>query len=114
MKINFDKVNISAPWFLHSRYFIELLINSKDWRLKSNELARLRNISNYQGEKIEFIPQFFKSTLVSYEKKIYFSGKIFTRNVLHDFFNSIIWLQFPKIKSCLNFLHVDQIKKKYF
>jgi len=44
-----------------------------------------------------------------YEKFIYDTGQIPTRDGLHDFFNGLTWLQFPKAKAQLNALHVAQI-----
>ena len=41
-----------------------------------------------------------------YESRIYLQGELQTRDEnWHDFFNALIWLQFPKTKSVLNALH---------
>ncbi len=41
-----------------------------------------------------------------YEPRVFLKGELQTRlNNWHDFFNALIWLRFPKIKSTLNELH---------
>ncbi len=45
-----------------------------------------------------------------YEEHIYATGEIPTREQnWHDFFNAMIWLQFPKTKSVLNAQHMSEI-----
>lgn len=45
-----------------------------------------------------------------YEEYIYEYGEIPTRNKnWHDFFNAMVWLQFPKTKSLINALHVEEM-----
>ena len=47
-----------------------------------------------------------------YEQIIFEQGVIPTRpDNWHDLFNGLIWLQFPKTKSLLNRLHVDDIQR---
>ncbi|MDT0593930.1 DUF3025 domain-containing protein [Glaciecola petra] len=59
----------------------------------------------------EFIAQdVFEYANESYEAYIYKYKKIPTRNNWHDFFNGMIWLQFPKTKQYFNQQHVTEIK----
>jgi hypothetical protein len=45
-----------------------------------------------------------------YEEYIHECGEIPTRSKnWHDFFNTMVWLQFPKIKSLINALHVEEM-----
>jgi hypothetical protein len=50
---------------------------------------------------------------VSYEQRIWQHGEILTRTTgderWHDFFNAMVWLRFPRIKSCLNNLHAQSM-----
>lgn len=63
------------------------------------------------------LPKFLnQSEIVSngryYEQIIHEEGCVPTReNSWHDFFNALIWLQFPKTKQLLNQLHVEQISQ---
>jgi hypothetical protein len=48
---------------------------------------------------------------VAYEQYIFDSAHCPTRDGLHDFFNGLAWLYFPRTKRRLNHLHVAQIAK---
>lgn len=42
----------------------------------------------------------------AYEQRIYTSGQVSTRaGSWHDFFNALIWMRFPRIKTAMNCLH---------
>lgn len=59
-------------------------------------------------ESIRFVPQEKASGdfLTSYEPRIYLKGEIQTREQSwHDFFNALVWRQFPKSKKIINALH---------
>jgi hypothetical protein len=58
---------------------------------------------------IRFVAQAVLPSGASYEQFIYDSAQCPTRDGLHDFFNGLAWLQFPKTKRRLNQLHVGQI-----
>lgn len=47
----------------------------------------------------------------AYESHIFASGRCPTREGLHDFFNGLVWWQFPLTKRRLNHLHVAQIAR---
>jgi hypothetical protein len=46
---------------------------------------------------------------MAYEQFIFESGRVPTRDGLHDFFNGLCWLRFPKTKLRLNVLQAAQI-----
>jgi hypothetical protein len=58
---------------------------------------------------VEFVPQSDLPAGVAYESYIFQSGRCPTREGLHDFFNGLVWLNFPQTKRRLNQLHVAQI-----
>ena len=48
-----------------------------------------------------------------YEERIFYQGLIATRMAhWHDFFNAIVWHTFPQIKSAINAIHVQELKKQ--
>jgi len=50
---------------------------------------------------------------LGYEQRIYQKGIIATRkNNWHDFFNAMVWHNFPKIKSSINAIHHKEIEKQ--
>lgn len=46
----------------------------------------------------------------AYETFIRRSGRVPTRDNLHDLFNGLVWLRFPRLKARLNQLHAAQIE----
>lgn len=58
---------------------------------------------------VRFVPQADLPPGVAYEQYIFDSGQCPTREGLHDFFNALAWMNFPRTKRRLNHLHVAQI-----
>ena len=61
------------------------------------------------GSAVEFVAQSELSSDIAYEAFIFSFKRIPTRDNLHDFFNGLCWLRFPKAKSRLNFLQAQEI-----
>lgn len=50
---------------------------------------------------------------MGYEERIYHKGLIATRkNNWHDFFNAMVWHNFPKIKIAINAIHYQELQKQ--
>jgi hypothetical protein len=58
---------------------------------------------------IGFVPQDDLPLGMAYESYIFESKQCPTREGLHDFFNGLAWLDFPRTKQRLNQLHIAQI-----
>jgi hypothetical protein len=56
-----------------------------------------------------FIPQTELPAGVAYEQHIFDTGCVPTRDGLHDFFNGLVWMHFPRTKVRLNALQAAQI-----
>jgi hypothetical protein len=56
-----------------------------------------------------FIPQAELPAGVAYEEHIFKAGQVPTRDGLHDFFNGLAWLHFPRTKLRLNALQAAHI-----
>ena len=61
------------------------------------------------GGAMEFVSQGELPSDIAYEAFIYSHKRVPTRDNLHDFFNGLCWLRFPKTKSRLNFLQAQEI-----
>lgn len=61
------------------------------------------------GERLRFVPQSDLPPGIAYEQHIFDTGRIPTRDNLHDFFNGLVWLTFPATKRCLNRLQAAQM-----
>jgi hypothetical protein len=58
---------------------------------------------------VRFVPQTELPADTAYEQFIFDSGRVPTRENLHDFFNGLCWLRFPLTKQRLNHLQAEQI-----
>jgi Protein of unknown function (DUF3025) len=58
---------------------------------------------------VRFVPQADSQGAAAYESFIWQSKTVPTRDNLHDFFNGLVWLHFPKIKARLNELQAAAI-----
>ncbi|MBA2653470.1 MAG: DUF3025 domain-containing protein [Gammaproteobacteria bacterium] len=71
--------------------------------------------SRHEEFAIRFVPQGAKALrfIEGYEPRIFLSGEIQTRsNNWHDFFNMLIWCNFPTLKSQLNKLQYSELLKR--
>ena len=58
---------------------------------------------------VQFVPQSDLPDGVAYEAHIFNTGRVPTRDNLHDFFNGLCWLRFPATKRRLNRLQAEAI-----
>ncbi|WLI88748.1 DUF3025 domain-containing protein [Massilia sp. R2A-15] len=66
-------------------------------------------LHNAAGQPLRFVPQAELPEGRAYEEFIGATGCVPTRENLHDFFNALVWLTFPRIKRQLNALQAAQI-----
>ena len=59
-------------------------------------------LASGRGRPLRFIPQAELPAGVAYETHIAETGGVPTRHNLHDFFNALVWLAYPRIKAALN------------
>ena len=103
----FDAIDWSAPWLA-------------PWRALGQPLAQLLlqdDPSVHQalqtaakpGAPVVFVPQSALPEGTAYEQHIWDTRGVPTRDNLHDFFNGLVWLQFPRTKRRLNQLQAQAI-----
>jgi hypothetical protein len=68
-------------------------------------------LRNHRGLPIHFVPQADLPAGMAYEAFISATGKVPTRDNLHDFFNGLMWLAFPALKVALNALQAAEIER---
>lgn len=76
-----------------------------------NGAATALALVNHLGLPLRFVPQADLPDGVAYEAFIGATGGVPTRDNLHDFFNALVWLSFPRIKQALNALQAAQIAR---
>ena len=68
-----------------------------------------RHVLNLTKNPLSFVPQANLPGAEAYEAFIYRTSQVPTRNGLHDFFNGLCWLHYPRTKRRLNALQAQQI-----
>ncbi|MHB1332970.1 MAG: DUF3025 domain-containing protein [Sulfuriferula sp.] len=69
--------------------------------------AAERGVVNANGQAIHFVSANHTNPALAYETAIYSLGTVATRSHnWHDFFNALVWLNWPHTKAALNALHI--------
>ena len=76
-----------------------------------NRLATEQQIRTESGKPLHFVAPATKDAY--YEIKVHETGRVETRpDNLHDFFNALIWLAFPRSKARINAMHAAEIPRE--
>ena len=85
------------PW-LHARTPEELNRHAEGLRTGS-------------GQPLRFVPPGRKDAY--YETRVYQTGEVETRpDSLHDYFNALVWLAFPRTKARINAMHASEMPRE--
>ena len=107
-----EEIDWQRPWLAHVREVGRALALEKDWRSALNALAAERKLNNHRGLPLQLVPQASLPQGVTYEAFISATGDVPTRENLHDFFNALVWLTFPRLKIQLNAMQAAEIEKE--
>ena len=106
----FDAIDWSRPWYAAVLDAVGRLDLGRDGVIAAfNGRAAALGLCNDRGMALSFVPQSALPDGVAYEEFIGATGGVPTRDNLHDFFNGLVWLSFPRIKRQLNALQAAQI-----
>ena len=98
-------VNWRAPWFQHVHFA------GKSVSEKYQSGLALDEALNDSLGAIRFVRQNALPEGQAYEKFIFETKTVPTRDNLHDFFNGLCWMKFPQTKKKLNQLQAAEIAK---
>ncbi|MGZ8293925.1 MAG: DUF3025 domain-containing protein [Telluria sp.] len=105
-----DQIDWARPWYDTVRpAFARLPQGAESVSAALNAGAEGLALHNATGQPIRFVPQADLPEGRAYEEFIGATGCVPTRDNLHDFFNGLVWLTFPRIKQQLNALQAAQI-----
>ena len=97
-------INWRSPWLLTFRRVGWTFENA---RIAGKTLPEALN--DLQISPVQFVPQSALPDGQAYEAFIHKTSQVPTRENLHDFFNGLCWIHFPKTKKRLNELQAAQI-----
>lgn len=106
------RIDWHRPWLAPLQPVAEPVLQAPIWRDGLNQQAAIRNLRNHLSLPIQFVPQSALPEGVAYESFISATGCVPTRDNLHDFFNALVWLTFPRIKVRLNALQSAEITRR--
>ena len=107
--MSFD-IDWTQPWYTSVRVAAAQITNS-DWISEVNRQAAELSLINHRGLTLSFVNQAELPENLTYESFISSTGKVPTRDNTHDFFNALVWLNFPNIKRELNAIQAEQIEQ---
>ncbi|MGF6776497.1 hypothetical protein P3T21_001693 [Paraburkholderia sp. GAS334] len=104
---SFVQIDWTAPWFAQfaargARWQQAALASEAALLVEMNADARRSGQTTGRGQPLAFIAQDDLPAGSAYEAHIASTGCVPTRHNLHDFFNALVWFQFPRIKAALN------------
>ncbi len=104
-------INWNAPWLLPYKPIGIRLAEHVALGSPVHEALNEALDSNPQIDcPVRFVPQEESQGAAAYESFIWQTKTVPTRDNLHDFFNGLVWLHFPKIKARLNELQAAAIE----
>ncbi|RZI39870.1 DUF3025 domain-containing protein [Herbaspirillum sp. HC18] len=106
-----EKIDWRRPWLAHLHAVAKPILQADNWRDALNDSARRLGVQSHRGHPIQFVPQSCLPPGTAYEAFISSTGCVPTRENLHDFFNALVWLTFPRIKVRLNALQAAAIER---
>lgn len=106
-----DQIDWHQPWLEVLQPIAVAIVQAPDWRVALNVAAAEQGLCNHRGLPLRFVQQAELPPGTAYETFISTSGGVPTRDNLHDFFNALVWLGFPRVKARLNALQAAEIAK---
>lgn len=109
----FSDIDWNQPWYAAVRAAGAVVSSAPtaDWRATLNLAAAEQQLRNHHGLPLSFVSQQMLPSGTAYESFISATGGVPTRDNLHDFFNALVWLAFPRIKAQLNALQAAAIER---
>ena len=103
----FDAIDWSAPWLAPWRALGQPL--AQQLLQDDPSVHQTLQTAAQPGAPVAFVPQSALPEGTAYEQYIWDTRRVPTRDNLHDFFNGLVWLQFPRTKRRLNQLQAQAI-----
>lgn len=105
-------VDWGAPWLEGVGGLGRRVTASGDWRGALDQHAAATGLRNLANQPVSFVTQDNLPGGTAYESHIHATGRVPTRDNLHDLFNALVWLVWPQTKAQLNHLQATQIARQ--
>jgi len=105
-----ETIDWSQPWLAPIAELGRRIAANGDWRAEWNNVSAERNVRNIHGHRMSLAAGDAAGD-EQYEAYIARTGRVPTRDNLHDFFNALMLLRFPLIKAQLNLLQSTAIAR---
>ncbi len=102
-------IDWSAPWLAPWRAVGQPISQQLQDRRGDGTVCRALHASAPASAAVQFVPQTDLPEGTAYEQHIGDTRRVPTRDNPHDFFNGLVWLQFPHTKRRLNQLQAEAI-----
>ena len=99
-----EAIDWSAPWLAHLREKGEFATQQSH-----ADTPLYETLNTCLTSPVRFVAQSRLPNGTAYEQFIFDTRQCPTRDGLHDFFNALLWNQFPRTKARLNQLQAEQI-----
>jgi hypothetical protein len=107
-----EQINWHQPWLAPLLPAAEPVLRAPNWRSGLNAMASKLGLLNHRSIPLRFVPQADLPVGTAYETFISEAGAVPTRDNLHDFFNALVWLTYPKVKAQLNAMQALEIDRR--
>ncbi len=104
-------IDWTRPWYDSIRSVAEAITAHDNLLAVLNQHSAAMSLTNHRGLPLSFVEQAALPEGTAYETFISATGKVPTRDNLHDLFNALVWLSFPGIKRQLNAVQAAQIER---
>lgn len=99
-------IDWAAPWLADWRAIGEPIAGQVAAGMPQHEALNAAGLA-----PVRFVPQTDLPDGQAYEDFIFATGQVPTREGLHDFFNALCWMHFPRSKKRLNHLQAHEIAR---
>jgi hypothetical protein len=99
-----------APFAAIGAPLVGRMLAGADPRDALSGAAAALGLRNAGGHALHFVPQQDLPAGTAYETHIHDTGAVPTRDNLHDIFNALVWLHYPRSKAVLNRLQAEAIR----
>lgn len=105
----FAPIDWARPWLNGLRELAHPALLADHWKTALNAQAAVAGLLNHRGLPLQFGEQAELPAGEAYESFISRTGRVPTRDNLHDFFNALAWLAYPASKATLNAIQATEI-----